>query len=1060
MINVTNEFKELMKTRTDFKENAQIMFADGSTLNLSEDDFSMSNNGVVDSAGANSIPLGCAICRNIQIELLNDDDHLKEYDFYGAKIRLYLTFELSETTEKIEYGTYTVITPETYGTTVLVTAVDDMYKADKAYTTALPFPATAANVLADACTICGITLGSTSFLHSDYVIQEKPSDKYTYRQIIGYIAMIACGNARIDRTGHLQIMTYRFDWTNAHKLTEWSNLTVDTSDITVTGIQMERTVKRTIDEKEQEVKETVLAGTKGYVLTVVNPLVTGNEGTLISWIYAVFKDVSFRKFEGDSFGYPIAEFMDMAKISDWKGNEYNTFLTDVNFNFFGFTTMKNSAESGLRLASQYSNGETRADIKAADLVSRERSARETAVQKLQDAAANASGMYETRVELEDKSVITYLHDKPTLEESLVVIKITAEAVAVSNDGGKTYPYGMILTGDLITKMLYAEGINADYIDTGTLVVRDKDGNVKFLVDLTTGQVVINADSIKIGGQTVGDLIDEKTKSLTSNLTMSLTSDYRAISVDSNGDYGTFPDDIITAPTVMYGSEDVTGQCTYTVAKSDTLTGAWDSTKRQYVVTGLTDDAGWVDITAVYLDNLRITKRFSVSKVYSGQSGVTYGLITSSPIIKKTSQSELTPTYVDFTAYYTVGKDMTKYFLNGRFVIEEVLNDDGVWRTVYTSTQDESEVRRSLYTVLTTKDGNVPVSKDGKYAFGYPRDVTSIRCRFYAAGGTTQLLGEQTCAVVADATAQLSQSDIVEILSDGGRWNGLYYKNGKLYISFSAALGGELTLGGKGNGNGKLAIRNDTGKQIGYVDNTGVHFNQGEFSGLFAGELSSPLGNIGGWKISNNPKCIYSGDAPGDAGITLYSSGRMKIQYIDETAGVIEAETTLDVIDGRIHTYQQTLVSAILTDCDLSNPTRLLNPPTVSSGGHIVFAEDGKTLAYLGSSSKRYKNHVKDISDEDVQKLFEIPVVYFKYKDGYLDASDKKNGIPIPGFYAEDMEQAFPDAVLYEDGKVEDWNYRTLIPAMEKQIQILYKQNQELMKSIKELKEAQNNGNKL
>ena len=728
--------------------------------------------------------------------------------------------------------------------------------------------------------------------------------------------------------------------------------------------------------------------------------------------------------------------------------------------------MKNSAESGLRLASQYSNGETRADIKAADLVNRERSAREAAVQKLQDAAANASGMYETRVELEDKSVITYLHDKPTLEESLVVIKITAEAVAVSNDGGKTYPYGMILTGDLITKMLYAEGINADYIDTGTLVVRDKDGNVKFLVDLTTGQVVINADSIKIGGQTVGDLIDEKTKSLTSNLTMSLTSDYRAISVDSNGNYGTFPNDIITAPTVMYGSEDVTGQCTYTVAKSDTLTGAWDSSKRQYTVTGLTDDTGWVDITAVYLDNLRVTKRFSVAKVYGGESGRTYSLISSSQIIRKTAQSELTPTYVDFTAYYTVGKDITKYPLNGRFVIEEVLNDDGVWRTVYTSTQDESEVRRSLYTVLTTKDGKVPVSKDGKYALGYPRNVTSIRCRFYAAGGTTQLLGEQTCAVVADATAQLSQSDIVEILSDGGRWNGLYYIDGKLYISFSAMLGGALTLGGIGNGNGKLVIRDSSGKQIGYIDNTGVNFEKGEFSGslkaaigTFAGELTAPTGNIGGWKISNNPQCIYSGDSPGDAGITLYNSGRILIRYLD-SLGVVNAAPAFDIVDGLVNTYYQTLVSATLTDCDLSNPTRLLNPPTVSSGGHIVFAADGMTLAYLGSSSKRYKNHVKDISDEDVQKLFEIPVVYFKYKDGYLDASDKKNGIPIPGFYAEDMEQAFPDAVMYEDGKVEDWNYRTLIPAMEKQIQILYKQNQELMKSLKELKEAQNNGNKL
>lgn len=1146
MINVTSEFKELMKTRTDFKENAQITFADGSTLNLSEDDFSMSNNGVVDSAGANSIPLGCAICRNIQIELLNDDDHLKEYDFYGAKIRLYLTFELSETTEKIEYGTYTVITPETYGTTVLVTAVDDMYKADKAYTTALPFPATAANVLADACTICGITLGSTSFLHSDYVIQEKPSDKYTYRQIIGYIAMVACGNARIDRTGHLQVMTYSFDWTNAHKLTEWSNLTVDTSDITVTGIQMERTAKRTIDGKEQEVKETVLVGTKRYVLTVVNPLVTGNEGTLISWIYAVFKDVSFRKFEGDSFGYPIAEFMDMAKITDWKGNEYNTFLTDVNFNFFGFTTMKNSAESGLRLVSQYSNGETRADIKAADLVNRERSAREAAVQKLQDAAANASGMYETRVELEDKSVITYLHDKPTLKESLVVIKITAEAVAVSNDGGKTYPYGMILTGDLITKMLYAEGINADYIDTGTLVVRDKDGNVKFLVDLTTGQVVINADSIKIGGQTVGDLIDEKTKSLTSNLTMSLTNDYRAISVDSNGDYSTFPNDIITAPTVMYGSEDVTGQCTYTVAKSDTLTGAWDSSKRQYTVTGLTDDTGWVDITAVYLDNLRITKRFSVSKVYNGQSGVTYGLITSSPIIKKTSQSELTPTYVDFTAYYTVGKDMTKYALNGRFVIEEVLNDDGVWRTVYTSTQDESEVRRSLYTVLTTKDGKVPVSKDGKYAFGYPRNVTSIRCRFYAAGGTTQLLGEQTCAVVADATAQLSQSDIVEILSDGGRWNGLYYIDGKLYISFSAMLGGALTLGGIGNGNGKLVIRDSSGRQIGYIDNTGVHFNQGEFSGslkaatgTFAGDLSAATGAIGGWKISNSPSCIYSGSEPGAyGGITLYADGRIIADFSTESGGVVEPGTIFKLTSDEVVTNgctftdvnisQGTIGNVSIDDAIIGSGTiagwKISNNPQCIYSGLSAGSADGITLyadgrikiagAELGrngnaltakygfhvynntegefsdgsglfkifntttststatlvmqnqavyrqaSSSKRYKDHIKDMPEEDVAKLFEIPVVYFKYKDGYLDASDKKNGIPIPGFYAEDMEQAFPDAVMYEDGKVEDWNYRTLIPAMEKQIQILYKQNQELMKSIKELKEAQNNGNKL
>ena len=390
---------------------------------------------------------------------------------------------------------------------------------------------------------------------------------------------------------------------------------------------------------------------------------------------------------------------------------------------------------------------------------------------------------------------------------------------------------------------------------------------------------------------------------------------------------------------MYGSEDVTGQCTYTVAKSDTLTGAWDSSKRQYTVTGLTDDTGWVDITAVYLDNLRITKRFSVSKVYNGQSGVTYGLITSSPIIKKTSQSELTPTYVDFTAYYTVGKDMTKYALNGRFVIEEVLNDDGVWRTVYTSTQDESEVRRSLYTVLTAKDGKVPVSKDGKYALGYPRNVTSIRCRFYAAGGTTQLLGEQTCAVVADATAQLSQSDIVEILSDGGRWNGLYYKNGKLYISFSAALGGELTLGGANNGNGLLRLIDENGNSIAVLDSSGASLT-GQFVNRKGKEWIKILDSI-----------ITSGyDEYVDGRIDLsaqYSGGKRKVVVESLTSDLVlksASDLVLQSASGKICTSDGRLL--ISTD-----PTSLYITKIEGGTEDVETGEKSITLTFSDGTVK-------------------------------------------------------------------------------------------------------------
>ena len=151
MINVSNEFSQLMSKRTDFKQNAEITFANKEVLTLTEKDFTLSNNMVTDAGESNGIPLGVAVCRNIQIELMNDDDRFSDYDFFGARIRLFLTFQLSETVERIEYGTFTVLTPETYGTTVIITALDDMYKADADYNTTLVYPATLGEISLKDC---------------------------------------------------------------------------------------------------------------------------------------------------------------------------------------------------------------------------------------------------------------------------------------------------------------------------------------------------------------------------------------------------------------------------------------------------------------------------------------------------------------------------------------------------------------------------------------------------------------------------------------------------------------------------------------------------------------------------------------------------------------------------------------------------------------------------------------------------------------------------------------------------------------------------------------------
>ena len=517
MINVSNEFKELMSERQDFKEYAEVTLANGTVLELTEDDFSIDNNSLVDSAGANSIPLGVAISRNVQLEIMNDDDHLSDYDFFGAKIRLYLTFELSSTIEKIEYGTFTVTQPETYGSVVTIVGYDDMYKADKTYSTTLTFPATAKSVLIDSCDTCGILIGNSNFLHNDFQIPTMPSSEYTHRQIIGFIAMIACGNARIDRTGHLQIITYDFDYsTNIHDIESYDSLTSDTNDVQVTGVQMTKTVTKTTtdedgNENEEDVEELVKYGSDGYVLEIENPLVAGHEETLVSWIYERFKDVTFRGFTMDYISYPIAEFGDKIKITDWKGKSFYSVLTDVNFVFFGYTTLQNSAESPMRNQSNYTSSDQKAIIKSKEFAEREKSNRQNALGKMQEALKNSNGMYSTQEVLLDGSTIYYLHDKPTMKESKNVIKLTAEVIGFSIDGGKTYPYGFTITGEMVARLLYAEGINADYIITGALTVKDKSGNIIFYADMETGTVKISGDNVTIGGKSAPEAISDAVK---------------------------------------------------------------------------------------------------------------------------------------------------------------------------------------------------------------------------------------------------------------------------------------------------------------------------------------------------------------------------------------------------------------------------------------------------------------------------------------------------------------------------------------------------------------------
>lgn len=561
--------------------------------------------------------------------------------------------------ETIDKGIYTITTPEQYGEILSFTALDDMYKTNATYISHLVLPQSIETLVRDACETLGIP-SEVSMAHGNLIVSEIP-ENMTFRQLFGWAAMLETANARLDSRGYLRFIRWDFsntqenhnavvdadgnvtfkggasidsesfisptgNWTidsdgfltliesaadTSEKLKDFfESPTVSSDDIVITGIKLKN--------KENE----AMYGSAGYVLELENDLVNDVDlDTVAAQIGDSIIGAKFRNMSGELAYNPLIEFGDMAYTYDRKWNRYITPLTDVSCFVNGKTTVKTQADDPIRGMSKFQSESTKAIVEARRLVKKEKTAREKAVEKLEETLKNSSGLYETSVTQEDGSTITYLHDKPTLAESKNVIKFTAEAIGVSNDGGKTYPYGFFLTGDLIAKILYAHGINADYIDTGALTVRDSDGNIIFQVDMDTKKVIISGDNVVIGGSSLPDKLTKMDNNIASakNMTFQLSNDMQTITSDADGNIPVFPT-VATTAKVMYGSSDITNDCSYTITKSDSVTGSWDVDTHTYTVTGLSADNGWVDIKATYLINLSITKRFTISKQKSGKNG--------------------------------------------------------------------------------------------------------------------------------------------------------------------------------------------------------------------------------------------------------------------------------------------------------------------------------------------------------------------------------------------------------------------------------------------------------
>lgn len=507
MMNVSSEFKNLVKNGAKIVNYADITLKDGTVLNLGPSDFAVGGFSMSDKTTNGKFEIGTAIAKNISVTIANHTNKFSAYDFYKAIIYMYVAIEKEDgTVLKERKGKYYVINPTSPGDTIKLSGVDSMYLFDKPYEAKTAYPATLLTILSDCCLDCGVSIGFGEFNNWNLVVDKRPED-CTNRQVVSWVAQIAGRHARINNNDYLELVWYDIeslnrvnidggnyfvyenenvidggDFTNYDSdividggnftdyyppnVTKIKPPTVSTDNVVITGVKVEYN------------KKEVILGTEDYLISVKdNPFVADKENEVCQYLADRLIGLSFRPLSCQMVNNPLFEPFDSCYVYDRKGNAYFTLINDVTYTISGFTTISCKAEDPVRNESSYVSESAKAIVQAKRETANQLSVYDQAVQNMNLLAANSMGLYRESETQSNGSVIYYMSNRPIakdekgiciFEEGSVVYKMTGDGFFVSTDGGVTYTSGFDSEGNAVVNVLSAIGITFDWAKGGTL----------------------------------------------------------------------------------------------------------------------------------------------------------------------------------------------------------------------------------------------------------------------------------------------------------------------------------------------------------------------------------------------------------------------------------------------------------------------------------------------------------------------------------------------------------------------------------------------------------------
>ena len=123
---------------------------------------------------------------------------------------------------------------------------------------------------------------------------------------------------------------------------------------------------------------------------------------------------------------------------------------------------------------------------------------------------------------------------------------------------------------------------------------------------------------------------------------------------------------------------------------------------------------------------------------------------------------------------------------------------------------------------------------------------------------------------------------------------------------------------------------------------------------------------------------------------------------------------------------------------------IANKTASTTNPNMRCRDNSHQLALISGSSRRFKHDIKKVEKETLnpKRLYDIPIIQFTYNEDYLSEDDPRQGEPICGFIAEDIDEIYPIACDHDekDGKPNDWNVRYIVPPM---LALIQEQNERI-----------------